>query len=288
MAEIDFDCVDAHFHIWDLQKFSYQWPTPDVPALFRNFTPEDLKEAAKDIPIKHAVFVQVLNNSPEEAIWVSQLAEQHDVIKGVVAGIDVTDPNVKSTLEKVMNGKNKVVGIRHILDNLEDEDTKWLSSDDVISGLRVLENLGIPFDLLLRPHLTKCVLRLSKELPRLKMVVDHLAKPYIKAGLIDEWKKDMTVIAENPNIYCKLSGLVTEADLTNWKEEQFELYVKHILDCFGPGRCMFGSDWPVCTLANASYKDVFNIMLRLVRKLSPGNERAIFRENAMKFYGLKL
>ncbi|XP_070175793.1 L-fucono-1,5-lactonase-like isoform X3 [Littorina saxatilis] len=250
MAEIDFDCVDAHFHIWDLQKFSYQWPTPDVPALFRNFTPEDLKEAAKDIPIKHAVFVQVLNNSPEEAIWVSQLAEQHDVIKGVVAGIDVTDPNVKSTLEKVMNGKNKVVGIRHILDNLEDEDTKWLSSDDVISGLRVLENLGIPFDLLLRPHLTKCVLRLSKELPR--------------------------------------SGLVTEADLTNWKEEQFELYVKHILDCFGPGRCMFGSDWPVCTLANASYKDVFNIMLRLVRKLSPGNERAIFRENAMKFYGLKL
>ncbi|XP_070175792.1 L-fucono-1,5-lactonase-like isoform X2 [Littorina saxatilis] len=205
MAEIDFDCVDAHFHIWDLQKFSYQWPTPDVPALFRNFTPEDLKEAAKDIPIKHAVFVQVLNNSPEEAIWVSQLAEQHDVIKGVVAGIDVTDPNVKSTLEKVMNGKNKVVGIRHILDNLEDEDTKWLSSDDVISGLRVLENLGIPFDLLLRPHLTKCVLRLSKELPRLKMVVDHLAKPYIKAGLIDEWKKDMTVIAENPNIYCKLT-----------------------------------------------------------------------------------
>ncbi|XP_076455120.1 L-fucono-1,5-lactonase-like isoform X2 [Babylonia areolata] len=235
-------------------------------------------------PVRHAVFVQVLNNSPEEAYWICELAEKHDVIKGIVAGLDLTHQHLQPTLDRLASN-SKVVGVRHILD-MESED--WLSRSDVISGLRILEDRGIPFDLLLRPHLIRYVPHLSAELPRLKMVVDHLAKPYIKEGRIDDWAAGMKLIAANPNIYCKLSGMVTEADLNNWKEEQFEPYVKHILDCFGPDRCMFGSDWPVCSMAGASYADVFHILLRLVRKIAPGHEAAIFRDNAVRFYGLKL
>ncbi|XP_025113747.1 LOW QUALITY PROTEIN: uncharacterized protein LOC112575864 [Pomacea canaliculata] len=221
----------------------------------------------------------------EEALWMCQEADKHSFIKGIVAGIDITSDKLNATLN-ILTGHPRIVGIRHILD-LE-PDKEWLAREATIKGLEVLQERGLTFDLLLRPHSMHFIPELSRKLPRLKMVVDHLAKPYIKDGLIEKWAEDMTTIAQNPNIFCKLSGMVTEADLKAWKEKDFEPYVKHVLNCFGPERCMFGSDWPVCGLAGATYSDVFNMMLRLVSKLSPGNEAAIFRDNAVRFYGLKI
>ncbi|KAK7495783.1 hypothetical protein BaRGS_00013003, partial [Batillaria attramentaria] len=210
--------------IWDLQRFQYKWPTEKEQALYRNFGPADLVTAKRATDVQHAVFVQVNNNCPEEALWVCELAKEHTFIKGVVAGLNPTDENFDAALDRLTENP-RVVGVRHILDF---ENSDWLTRDDVIRGLQILENRQKTFDLLLRPPLLKHVPKLSQRLPRLKMVVDHLAKPYIKDGLFDEWAEDIAKLAENPNIFCKISGMVTEADIENqtWTEDQFEPYVK--------------------------------------------------------------
>lgn len=225
------DCVDSHFHIWDLKKFEYPWPTSEDSFLYRNFTIDNYKQAVKSTPIKHSVFVQVVNNCVGEAEWACELVEENPVIKGIVAGIDVTDEHLIAHLDRLAS-RGKIVGVRHILDMEKDD---WLTRNDVISGLKVLESRNIPFDLLLRPTLTKHIPELSRKLPKLRMVVDHCAKPYIREGKFDQWAKEMKVVAENPNIYCKISGLMTEADVRDWKPEHLDPYVKGSAPSAGGG-----------------------------------------------------
>lgn len=279
-----FDCVDSHFHVWDLTKFQYPWPTATEAAIYRNFSPDDLQQNLANTPIRHAVFVQCLNGTPEEAKWVISQAESHPFIKGVVAGIDLTSPQLPEVLDE-MQKFPLFKGVRHILD-LEQPD--WMTREDVHTGLKVLEDRGIPFDLLLRPPLLKYIPGIVSKFPRLKFVVDHIAKPYIKDKKIDGWKEEIAAIAKYPNVYCKLSGLVTEADWESWKNEDFQPYIDHVLGCFGVDRCMFGSDWPVCTLAKADYKRVFDLLQHLVSSMTVEDKKKIFRENAAKFYKLDL
>ncbi|OWF37370.1 uncharacterized protein LOC110467504 [Mizuhopecten yessoensis] len=279
------DYVDSHFHIWDLQKFKYPWPTLEEGPIFRRVTAGEYVNNLKDTPVKYGVFVQCLNGNPDEAKWVMEQATSHPEIKGVVAGVDLTDPNVRETLTDLC--KNPVFkGVRHILDM---EDPTWITRDDVHKGLAVLDELGLTFDLLLRPHLLTYIPRVVAKFPRLKMVVDHIAKPYIKDQNIDQWKLDMAAIAkQSENIYCKISGLVTEADWNLWQPDDFVPYVKHILSCFGVDRVMFGSDWPVCTLASASFNDVYELFDKLIVTLSDQDRTKVLRNNAKEFYSLDI
>ncbi|XP_013393929.1 uncharacterized protein LOC106161506 isoform X1 [Lingula anatina] len=287
MTEMDLtDLVDTHFHLWNLKKFQYAWPDADVPILFRDINIEEYAEETRDTTFRHAVFVQVLNNCPEETKWLLKLAKTHPFLKGVVGGIDLTSPDLEKTLDE-LSMDPKFVGTRHILD-FEKED--WLTREDVKKGLGILEKKGLTFDLLLRPHLLKHVPSLGAQFPNLKMVVDHIAKPFIKDGKMEGWKEDMEKIAKCPNISCKLSGLVTEADLKDWKVEDFVPYVKHVMKIFGVDRCFFGSDWPVSLMAGASFQKVFQVLQDILKKLDVTEEDQIkiFRENAIKFYNLKI
>nr|XP_022323194.1 uncharacterized protein LOC111124546 isoform X1 [Crassostrea virginica] len=281
---IGFDCVDSHFHIWDLQNFQYPWPTAAEAAIFKNFSPKDLQENLTKTPVRHAVFVQCLNGSPEEAKWVIHQAKDCPFIKGVVAGIDLTSPKLQEVLDE-MQKFPLFKGVRHILDM---EEADWITREDVHAGLKVLEGRGISYDLLLRPPLLKYIPGVVSKFPKLKFVVDHIAKPYVKDKKIDGWREEIAEIAKYPNVYCKLSGLVTEADWQSWKKEDFQPYIDHVLHCFGVDRCMFGSDWPVCTLANTDYKGTFDLVQDLLSSLSTDDKKKIFRQNAADFYRLDL
>ncbi|KAK7495780.1 hypothetical protein BaRGS_00013000 [Batillaria attramentaria] len=284
--------VDSHFHIWDIKttRFGYRWPREDSGVPFK-YTPAQLVDVMKPTNVEHAVFVQVNNNCPEETVWLCELAEEYKFIKGIVAGLDPTDKDFGATLDRLSQNP-RVVGIRHLL---EFEEPDWLIRDDVIEGLKILESRGKTFDLQMVPALMKYVPTVSQRIPGLKMMVDHIAKPNIREGLFDDWAKDITKMAENPNMYCKISGMVTEVDTKKYTtlqevEEQLVPYVKHVLDCFGPSRCMYGSDWPVSEMSGIPYKGVYDIACRLINRLAPGpeNTAAIFRDNAVKFYGLNL
>lgn len=277
--------VDTHFHIWDLDEFNYSWPSADTPELYKNFTVKQYHESLQGTPVKYGIFVQCLNKHPGEAKSVIKKAVGNPFIKGVVAGLNLTDHEVlKKDLDEL--GKYKeFVGCRHILDV---EDPEWIARDDVRRGIEILGQNGKTYDLLLRPHHLKHVPKLVSSLPSQKFVVNHIAKPYIKEGKIEPWKTEIAEIAKYPNVYCKISGLVTQADLKNWKEEDIKPYVRHILDVFGADRCMYGSDWPVCTLAVESYKDVFKLAESLVSHLSEKEKELFFKENAIKFYNLSI
>ncbi|CAG2212622.1 L-fucono-1,5-lactonase-like [Mytilus edulis] len=276
--------VDTHFHIWELDRFDYSWPTKDDKTLFKNFQIEELEEAVKATPVKYAVFVQCLNNKPEEAKWVMELAKNHSIIKGVVAGLDLTSSDLPKVLDD-MQQNQLFKGCRHILDF---EDEKWITREDVFQGLKVLEDRGLTFDLLLRPHLLKYIPDLIRRLPKLKFVVDHIAKPYAKDGKMSPWKEEIASIAEFPNVWCKISGLVNEGDLINWKKEDFQPYVDHVIRCFGIDRCMYGSDWPVCSQAGCKYVDVYSLLNDLLPSLSDEDKEKMFKENGRKFYSLQL
>ncbi|XP_048777701.1 uncharacterized protein y4mH-like [Ostrea edulis] len=280
----EIDCVDSHFHIWNLKKFQYPWPTSAEAAIFRDFSACELEDNLKKTPVRHAVFVQCLNGTPEEAKWVMSQAESYPFIKGVVGGIDLTSPKLPEVLND-MQSHALFKGCRHILDM---EKPDWITREDVHRGLKVLEDLQIPYDLLLRPPLLKYIPDVVSKFPRLKFVVDHIAKPYVKDKTIDGWREEIAAIAKYPNVYCKLSGLVTEADWESWKTEDFQPYIDHVLGCFGVDRCMYGSDWPVCNLAKADYKTVFNLLQRLLGSMAFEDKKKIFRLNAAEFYKLDL
>ncbi|KAL3871781.1 hypothetical protein ACJMK2_039758 [Sinanodonta woodiana] len=276
--------VDTHFHIWDLQKFKYPWPTPDM-AIYRNYSPEILWSEMQETPLRYGIFVQCLNRSTNEAKWVIEQASKYPFIKGIVAGLDLEDLQIHREIDEIRSLSPLVKGVRHILDEEADD---WICRDDVGRGLAVLQEKGLTYDLLVRPHHLKYIPEVIQKYPKLNFVVDHIAKPFIKDKVFDGWKEDMRNIAMFPNVFCKLSGMVTEADWYNWKTEDFKQYVDHIIKIFSPERCMFGSDWPVCSLANSTLKQVFQLMERLLSSCSEQDRQKIFRTNAIKFYNLDL
>ncbi|XP_066968587.1 L-fucono-1,5-lactonase-like isoform X2 [Macrobrachium rosenbergii] len=277
--------LDSHFHIWELERFQYPWPTPDM-VIHRNHQVKDLLAAASETPVKQFVFVQCLNDSPDEAKWVMSLAKENPCIKGIVAGLDPSCPQFGERLKKLKEDVPLLVGIRHIMD-LETHQEEFLMKDEVAASMKALASQNLTYDLLLRPPLVKAATVLVSKSPECKFVVDHLAKPYIAKGIFDPWSEQMTELARHPNVYCKLSSMITEADLENWKTDDFRPYVEHMLKVFGPDRLMFGSDWPVCRLArNTDYGTVYNTLRQLLSHLPEDQLKKIFCYNARRFYNI--
>jgi L-fuconolactonase len=242
--------VDAHHHLWDPARADYPWMTDDVAAIRRRFGPEDLEPVLRANGVDATIVVQA-RHSLDETHELLELAAATPFIRGVVGWVDLTDPGVGGVLSRLGGG---LVGVRH---QVHDEpDAEWLLRPDVRRGLAAVGEAGLVYDLLVRARELPAAVDTVRALPQLRFVLDHLAKPPVRDGATEAWAEGLAALAELPNVACKLSGLVTEAD----PGQDLVPYLRRALDLFGAERCMFGSDWPVCLLA-AEYGEVLSLVI---------------------------
>jgi L-fuconolactonase len=273
--------IDAHQHFWDLARMDYPWMPPGESVLRKNYLPEDLAPILDANRFDGTVVVQA-NVVIEETWWLLDLAARYELIRGVVAWLDLTDPEIGHTLDRCQRHP-KFKGVRHLVH--DEPDNQWLLRDDVIRGLRELARRNIPYDLLLRPPHLPVIPKLAERVPDLRMVIDHIAKPLIATHEMEPWARDMEYVSKIPGMHCKLSGMVTEADHKTWKPDDLRPYVQHVLSLFPPERLMFGSDWPVCLLAG-SWKQVLAAFTQACGPIPSQQRELILGETATRFYAL--
>lgn len=273
--------IDAHQHYWKISREDYGWITPDMPTLYRNFYEEDLREHLKNSNIDKTIVVQAAPTI-EETEFILSLSDHAESVVGVVGWIDINHPLYKEQLEAFRNHP-KFVGIRIMIQDMPDEHI--ILSEKYLAAFSYFEEIDLPIDLLVTSNQLEAVCELLKRV-KVRGVIDHIAKPEIKEGKLEPWKTQMAEIASHKNIYCKLSGMVTEANHENWQTQDFIPYVHHILNEFGMHRVMYGSDWPVCLLA-ASYEEVYGLSQdSLPEDISKEDKALIFGQNALDFYKL--
>jgi L-fuconolactonase len=274
--------IDSHQHFWKVGLFDYPWMSPDLGVLYQDYLPPALEPVLKESGVSQTVLVQA-SNSLEETRWLLELADRYPFIAGVVGWVDLAGSDVAGQLDEFV-AYPKFKGVRHLVESEPSDD--WLVQPAVLDGFRVLASYGIPYDMLVHTRHLKHVVTVAKECPELPLVVDHLAKPPIAAGEFDQWSREIGRVAGYSNVSCKISGLVTEADVQNWTSEDLRPYVNRAVELFGPGRLIFGSDYPVCLLA-ASYKQVLDSALGLLGHLGDASIENIFRRSAINFYKLE-
>lgn len=267
--------IDAHQHFWQAGRFDYPWMTSDLGILYRDYLPADLEPELRANGVSQTVVVQA-SNSVAETRWLLELADANSFIAGVVGWVDLT--NVGAQLD-TFRAHPKFKGVRHLVESEPADD--WLVQPAVLAGLQRLAEYGLSYDLLVHTRHLRYVQVVAEHCPDLRLVIDHLAKPAIAKHGYDEWSREIAPLAAYPNTYCKLSGLVTEADWQSWTTDDLRPFVERALDLFGPERLIFGSDHPVCLLA-ASYPRVLESLREIV-----GDDERIFGENARKFYRLQ-
>lgn len=275
--------VDAHHHLWDLSVRDQDWITvPDMAAIRRDFGPADLKAAAAGID--RTVVVQTLA-VPEETSELLATAHADDLIAGVVGWVDLTAESVADDLAALVERPDGrwLKGIRHLVQ--AEPDPRWLCRDDVRRGLRAVAGAGLAYDLLTLPPQLPAAVETVEALPEATFVLDHLSKPLIASHEFEPWASDLRRLAAYPNVVCKLSGMVTEADWKTWTTDDLKPYAGIVLDAFGPDRVMFGSDWPVCLLA-APYADVLQAADELTSVLSETERAEVFAGTATRVYRL--
>lgn len=274
--------IDAHQHFWKYNKKEYDWISDDMSRLQRDFLPEDLEKILYSLHFDGAVAVQA-RQSLEETSWLLELAQKYDCIKGVVGWVDLCSPNVTEQL-KQFAGNPYLKGIRHVIH--DEEDDQFMLREDFQRGIRALKEFDLTYDLLLFPKHIPYAIELVGKFPNQFFVLDHIGKPNIKHNVISPWKEDLAKLATYENVYVKLSGMVTEADWKNWKQEDFKAYLDIVFHGFGPDRIMIGSDWPVCTVSN-HYETVIEIVLNYAKQFAPEFENLILGENCARFYSIK-
>jgi L-fucono-1,5-lactonase len=268
--------VDAHHHFWDPARREYVWMGDELAPIRRPFGPNDLRPLLADNGVDHTILVQTVSSIDETREFLD-IAAANDFVDGVVGWVDLTAADVAETIGSLVS--DLLVGVRH---QVHDEpDPRWLLRADVQRGIAALGEAGLVYDLLVRTRELPAALETVRRNRDVSFVIDHAAKPRIAGGSWDEeWEKAMAPFSDEPNVACKLSGLVTEADWRSWTPEQLAPYVKSVVGWFGSRRCMFGSDWPVCLLA-ASYDAVLDTMQQIV-----GLDDWIFGLTARSVYGL--
>lgn len=277
--------VDAHHHVWDLAVRDQDWITgAELRPLRRNFGMADLDPEAVAAGVDRTVLVQTVTVTEETPEFLS-LAERNPLVAGVVGWTDLTRPDVADELARLreLPGGHRLKGIRHQVQG--ERDPGWLLRPDVRRGLDAVAEAGLVYDLVVLPHQLPMCARAAAAHPGLTFVLDHLGKPPIASGAPEPWAGAVRELAALPNTACKLSGLVTEADPARRTPDDLRPYADTALAAFGPGRTMFGSDWPVCTLA-ASYGEVMHLAEELTTGLSPGEREAVFAGTATRVYGL--
>jgi L-fuconolactonase len=278
--------VDAHHHLWDPGRRAYPWMDESVAAIRRPFGVADLDAAAGPEGFEATIAVQAVS-SVEETEELLDAAAVPGRVAGVVGWVDLADPEVAATLAalRARPGGRSLVGVRHQVHDEPDPD--WLLRDQVLEGLAAVADAGLVYDLLVRERELPAARVVAERLPELTLVVDHLAKPRIREGAMEPWAGDLAALARHPNVACKVSGLVTEADWTAWTPAQLVPYVAHAAEVFGPERLLFGSDWPVCLLA-AGYAEVVAAATEALDRagLGPAEREAVLGANARRLYRL--
>jgi L-fuconolactonase len=274
--------VDAHQHFWRYDPARDAWITDAMAHLKRDFLPEELERERAANGIDRTIVVQV-DQSEDETRFLMDLAEQYKSIAGVVGWVDFCSPKIEERL-RFFSQYKKLCGFRHIAQ--AEPDDQFLVRRDFTRGLSRLREYGFAYDILIYPKQLPAAIELAARFPEQRFVVDHLAKPLIKDGCREPWASYMRTISQNANVFCKLSGLVTEADWLHWKPEDIHPYLDVVFEAFGPERLMFGSDWPVCLLA-ASYRQVKQLIETYVEAHAARHKENIFSGNAIRFYGLK-
>jgi L-fuconolactonase len=272
--------IDAHQHFWTYSNAEYPWIQPDWP-IRRDFLPVDLAPHLQALGLDGSVAVQA-RQSLEESRWLLELANASPEIKGVVGWVDLRAPDVEEQLG-LLAAHPKFVGVRHVVQ--DEPDDRFMLGEDFLRGIGKLQAFGLTYDILIYPRQLPAALELVRAYPEQAFVLDHLAKPLVREGLLSPWREQVRELAASPNVMCKVSGLVTEARWFAWKPEDFIPFFDVVFQAFGPDRLMFGSDWPVALLS-ADYSKVFTLILDYVAGQDKNLEAKIFGLNATRFYQL--
>jgi L-fuconolactonase len=273
--------IDAHQHFWIYNPAEYDWIDDSMAALRRDFLPGDLKPELDVNDFHGSVAVQA-RQTAEETHWLLELAERSPWILGVVGWVDLRSSDLSSQL-KVLAQNPKLVGIRHIVQS--EPDDHFLLQPDFLRGISVLEEFDLAYDILIYTKHLPIAADFVRQFPHQRFVLDHLAKPPIKSGHVDSWARGIRRLAEFPNVFCKLSGLVTEADWQHWSPEQIVPFLDVAFEAFGADRLMIGSDWPVC-LAAASYARTIEVVKTYLRGQDSQRRGGVLGGNAQRFWRL--
>jgi len=272
--------IDSHQHFWQYHPVQHDWINDEMAIIRKDFLPSDLRTVLQENNMDGCVAVQA-DQTETETDFLVGLTKENDFIKGIVGWVNLRADEIR---ERLVHYKqfDSIKGFRHIL---QGEEPSFMLQADFMRGIAALKEFGFTYDILVFPkHLTAAT-ALVKKNPDQLFVIDHIAKPDIKNGQIDKWKKDIQTIAQFENLYCKISGMVTEADYRYWKKEDFIPYIDLVVESFGTNRIMFGSDWPVCNVA-AAYPQVLDIVRTYFSSFTRNEQDLFFGGNAVKFYKL--
>lgn len=273
--------IDSHQHFWKYDPVRDAWITDNMKVIQRDFYPYDLASVLIENKIDGCVSVQA-DQSEQETLFLLNHANQHDFIKGVVGWVDLCAGHVSERLE-YFSQFEKMKGFRHIVQ--AEPDNQFLLRPDFGMGITALQQRGFTYDILVYPKQLPAAIEFVKRFPNQPFVIDHMAKPFIREGRLDNWTSYIKELAQFDNVYCKLSGLVTEADWKGWKPENFTPYLDIVLESFGSNRVMYGSDWPVCLVAS-TYGQQVRVVEQYIAQLSIHEQQAIMGGNAILFYKL--
>ena len=271
--------IDSHQHFWKYNPAEHTWMTDAMQVLKQDFMPADLGPLLNQIGFDGCIAVQA-RQLIEETNWLLKLSDENDFIKGVVGWIDLRSPNISEVLSGYVNQK-KLVGVRHVVH--DEADDNFMLQPAFQNGIAALKEFNLTYDLLLFPKHIPVALQLVEKFPEQPFVLDHSAKPFINKKEMSPWKEDLKELAKHPNVFCKLSGMVTEAKWNDWKEEDFKQYLDIVTESFGTNRIMIGSDWPVCTLSG-NYSSTMHIVINYANQFSKEISDGILGGNCINFY----
>jgi L-fuconolactonase len=274
--------LDSHQHFWHYDPAQHVWMTNAMGTLRRDYLPDEFAPLLRASGFEGSIAVQA-RQVVEETTFLLDLAERHPLIKGVVGWFDLCSAELPAQLER-FSTHPKLVAARHVLH--DEPDHQYMLRPEFRRGMALLGAHELAYDLLLFPRHLPAAVTLVDEFEDQLFVLDHIAKPAIRDGLLAPWKHDLERLAERPNVFCKLSGMVTEAKWSEWRPADFRPYLDVVLEAFGPERLMIGSDWPVCTLA-ADYASTMSLVLDYVSALSPEARAGILGDNCARFYGIR-
>lgn len=272
--------IDAHVHFWKYNKVRDAWITDEMKILQKDFLPADLENETLENDVEGIVAVQA-DQSENETAFLLNLSEKNRVIKGVVGWIDLQNKNVEKKLAYYSNIA-LIKGFRHIV---QSEPEGFLLNKKFLNGIKCINDFKFSYDILIYENQLKETIEFVNKFPSQKFIIDHCAKPSIKNKSINHWKELMKEIAKNENVFCKLSGLITEAKWNQWSEKELYPYFDAVFDFFGTGRILFGSDWPVMLLSG-TYSKWKNLLENYMKQFSSEDKQKVFRENAIRFYNL--
>jgi L-fuconolactonase len=274
--------IDAHHHLWKYSAAEYGWITPEQRVIRRDFLPEDLEPLMHHFGIEGTVAVQA-RQTLEETTWLLGLAEKHPLIRGVVGWVPLTDgAGVARSLERFA-GNRRLRGVRHVIQ--DEPDPRHILRKDFNEGVSALREFGLRYDILIFERQLPAAIEFVDRHPNQTFILDHVAKPRIKDKIMSPWDRNMRELAKRQNVYCKLSGMVTEADPQHWTPAGLQPYIDVVLAAFGPRRLMYGSDWPVMLLAG-DYARWYGTVTNAIAKLSKSEQDRIMGGTAAEAYGI--